>query len=124
VNVMLGNEEDFSAALGYEIAGTDQHLSALDPENFKKMLAMTTPSDTSVATLEEVLQVMKEGVQNASACFVGCRADRWNPSSNFHSGFCNNFQNGRASNELACTNQFSRCRFADWLCGPSTDLQG
>jgi len=39
VDVMLGNEEDFSAALGYEVPGTDEHLSALDPENFKKMIA-------------------------------------------------------------------------------------
>jgi len=38
VDVMLGNEEDFSAALGYEVPGTDEHLSALDAENFKKML--------------------------------------------------------------------------------------
>ncbi len=39
VDVMLGNEEDFSAALGYEVPGTDEHLSSLDPENFKKMIA-------------------------------------------------------------------------------------
>ncbi|HLK04991.1 MAG TPA: sugar kinase [Candidatus Acidoferrum sp.] len=39
VDVMIGNEEDFSAALGYEVEGTDEHLSALDPENFKKMIA-------------------------------------------------------------------------------------
>jgi len=39
VDVMLGNEEDFSAALGYEVPGTDENLSALDPENFKKMIA-------------------------------------------------------------------------------------
>ncbi|HWY45104.1 MAG TPA: sugar kinase [Candidatus Sulfotelmatobacter sp.] len=38
VDVMLGNEEDFSAALGYEVPGTDENLSALDPENFKKMI--------------------------------------------------------------------------------------
>jgi 2-dehydro-3-deoxygluconokinase len=38
VDVMLGNEEDFSAALGYEVAGTDEHLSALDPEAFKQMI--------------------------------------------------------------------------------------
>ena len=38
VDVMLGNEEDFSAALGYEVPGTDEHLSTLDTENFKKML--------------------------------------------------------------------------------------
>jgi 2-dehydro-3-deoxygluconokinase len=39
VDVMIGNEEDFSAALGYEVPGADEHLSALDPENFKKMIA-------------------------------------------------------------------------------------
>jgi len=39
VDVMLGNEEDFSAALGYEVPGMDENLSALDPENFKKMIA-------------------------------------------------------------------------------------
>jgi 2-dehydro-3-deoxygluconokinase len=38
VDVMLGNEEDFSAALGYEVAGTDENLSALDPEAFKQMI--------------------------------------------------------------------------------------
>jgi len=38
VDVMLGNEEDFSAALGYEVPGTEENLSALDPENFKKMI--------------------------------------------------------------------------------------
>src|ERR1700747_489608 len=38
VDVMLGNEEDFSAALGYEIQGADEHLSALDPEPFKQMI--------------------------------------------------------------------------------------
>jgi len=38
VDVMLGNEEDFSAALGYEVAGTDEHLSALDPRAFQQMI--------------------------------------------------------------------------------------
>jgi len=38
VDVMLGNEEDFSAALGYEVPGTDANLSALDPEGFKQMI--------------------------------------------------------------------------------------
>lgn len=38
VDVMLGNEEDFSAALGYEVTGADEHLSALDPEAFRRMI--------------------------------------------------------------------------------------
>ncbi len=38
VDVMLGNEEDFSAALGFEIGGVDEHLSELDPANFTRMI--------------------------------------------------------------------------------------
>jgi 2-dehydro-3-deoxygluconokinase len=38
VDVMLGNEEDFSAALGYEVPGMDETHSALDPEAFKEMI--------------------------------------------------------------------------------------
>ena len=38
VDVMLGNEEDFSAALGFEVAGVDANLSALDPERFGAMM--------------------------------------------------------------------------------------
>src|SRR5258705_3339926 len=38
VDVMLGNEEDFSAALGYEVEGLDEHCSNLDPANVLKMI--------------------------------------------------------------------------------------
>ena len=38
VDVMLGNEEDFTAALGFEVEGVDEHLSELDPSNFKRMI--------------------------------------------------------------------------------------
>src|SRR5438045_2934749 len=38
VDVMLGNEEDFTAALGFEVEGVDENLSGLEPENFRKMI--------------------------------------------------------------------------------------
>merc|ERR1712183_809373 len=38
VDVMIGNEEDFTACLGYKVEGTDENLSALDPGSFKKMI--------------------------------------------------------------------------------------
>ena len=38
VDVMLGNEEDFSAALGFAVDGVDDDLSELDPTNFKVMI--------------------------------------------------------------------------------------
>ncbi|NLH80063.1 MAG: sugar kinase [Phyllobacteriaceae bacterium] len=38
VDVMLGNEEDFTACLGFEVEGLDEHISKIDPANFKKMI--------------------------------------------------------------------------------------
>ena len=39
VDVMLGNEEDFSAALGYDIPGTDEQFTSINTDGFKKMIA-------------------------------------------------------------------------------------
>ena len=38
VDVMLGNEEDFTAALGFEVEGIDEDLSAVDVSNFGRMI--------------------------------------------------------------------------------------
>ncbi len=38
VDVMLGNEEDFTAALGFRVKDMDENLSKLDPANFEKMI--------------------------------------------------------------------------------------
>jgi 2-dehydro-3-deoxygluconokinase len=53
VDVMLGNEEDFTAALGFEVPGLDDHLSALDPTQFGRMIdqaVATFPNFSVVAT--------------------------------------------------------------------------
>jgi 2-dehydro-3-deoxygluconokinase len=38
IDVMLGNEEDFTAALGFEVEGLDEHHAKLDARNFQKMI--------------------------------------------------------------------------------------
>src|SRR5437879_5883904 len=38
IDVMLGNEEDFTAALGFEVEGLDEHHTKLDVRNFQKMI--------------------------------------------------------------------------------------
>jgi len=38
VDVMLGNEEDFSAALGFKVPGVDEHLTRLEVGGFKQMI--------------------------------------------------------------------------------------
>jgi 2-dehydro-3-deoxygluconokinase len=53
VDVMIGNEEDFSAALGFEVPGLDLGCSKLDPSNFKKMIEEVVaafPNFQAVAT--------------------------------------------------------------------------
>jgi 2-dehydro-3-deoxygluconokinase len=42
IDVMLGNEEDFTACLGFEVAGLDEHHSKLDTENFRRMIQRAT----------------------------------------------------------------------------------
>jgi 2-dehydro-3-deoxygluconokinase len=53
VDVMIGNEEDFTAALGFQVPGMDEHISKLDPANFRKMIAEVVkmyPNFKAVAT--------------------------------------------------------------------------
>jgi len=39
VDVMIGNEEDFTKALGFAVEGLDENCSKLDPTNFMKMIS-------------------------------------------------------------------------------------
>jgi 2-dehydro-3-deoxygluconokinase len=38
VDVMIGNEEDFSAALGFEVKGLDENVSNIEVDAFKRMI--------------------------------------------------------------------------------------
>jgi len=42
VDVMLGNEEDFSAALGFEVSGLKEDVSNIDTQAFKRMIERVT----------------------------------------------------------------------------------
>ena len=53
VDVMIGNEEDFTASLGIKIEGVNENFSDLDPAHFKKMIETarkTYPNFQVVAT--------------------------------------------------------------------------
>ena len=53
VDVMIGNEEDFTACLGFKIEGNDENLKELNIEGYKKMIneaAKTYPNFKVVAT--------------------------------------------------------------------------
>ena len=38
VDVMIGNEEDFTACLGFEVAGVDENIKGINVKNFKSMI--------------------------------------------------------------------------------------
>jgi 2-dehydro-3-deoxygluconokinase len=38
VDVMIGNEEDFTASLGFEVEGVDHNISAIETAAFKRMI--------------------------------------------------------------------------------------
>jgi 2-dehydro-3-deoxygluconokinase len=53
VDVMIGNEEDFTAGLGFHVEGTDENLLQIDVTAFKKMIEMavkTFPNFKATAT--------------------------------------------------------------------------
>jgi 2-dehydro-3-deoxygluconokinase len=58
VDVMIGNEEDFTASLGFEVEGVDEHVRGIDVENFKKMIATAVKEfpnfKATATTLREV----------------------------------------------------------------------
>lgn len=71
IDVMLGNEEDFTAALGFEVEGLDEHHSKLDPANFKKMIASVTSEFPNFKVVATTLRNAKSATINdwGAICF-------------------------------------------------------
>jgi 2-dehydro-3-deoxygluconokinase len=64
VDVMLGNEEDFTAALGFEVPGVDEHLSALDPTQFGRMIDQAVATFPNFAVVATTLRNAKTATLN------------------------------------------------------------
>ncbi len=73
VDVMIGNEEDFTAALGFEVEGVDENLSALDPENFHRMIERAVAEYPNFKVVATTLRNAKTASFNAWAAV--CYAD-------------------------------------------------
>ena len=68
---MLGNEEDFTAALGFEVEGLDEHHSNLDVANFKKMIERVTKEFPNFQVVATTLRNAKSATINdwGAVCF-------------------------------------------------------
>ena len=64
VDVMLGNEEDFSAALGFEVEGLAPDLSALDPGNFGRMIERAVATFPNFKIVATTLRAARSATRN------------------------------------------------------------
>jgi 2-dehydro-3-deoxygluconokinase len=64
VDVMLGNEEDFTAALGFEVSGLDEHHSKLDPASFKGMIKKVVREFPNLSIIATTLRHAKTATLN------------------------------------------------------------
>ena len=64
VDVMLGNEEDFTACLGLEVPGTDANLSVLPIEGFKSMISEATVAFPNFAVVATTLRAVRSASRN------------------------------------------------------------
>jgi 2-dehydro-3-deoxygluconokinase len=73
VDVMLGNEEDFTACLGFEVEGVDQQLSALDPANFGRMIARAVADYPNFKVVATTLRQARTATINdwGAVCYHG-----------------------------------------------------
>ena len=64
VDVLIGNEEDFGAALGFEVEGVDANFARLDPESFAKMITEVTYSYPNVSLVATTLRSVQSASRN------------------------------------------------------------
>jgi len=64
VDVMIGNEEDFTACLGFEVEGADEHLSTIDVSAFKNMIATAVKTYPNFKVAATTLRVVKSASRN------------------------------------------------------------
>jgi 2-dehydro-3-deoxygluconokinase len=73
VDVLLGNEEDFTAALGFEVEGLDPGLSALDPANFGRMIDRVVGELPNLRVVATTLRNARTATRNdwGAVCWAG-----------------------------------------------------
>ena len=75
VDVMLGNEEDFTTGLGFEVEGLDENLSKLDVSNFQRMIERAVREYTNFKVVATTLRNAKTATSNdwGAICYADGR---------------------------------------------------
>ncbi len=73
VDVMIGNEEDFTACLGFEVKGADENLSRIDVTAFKQMIEKAVKEFPNFKVTATTLRAVKSATRNdwGAICWAG-----------------------------------------------------
>src|SRR5205823_682457 len=71
MDVLIGNEEDFTAALGFEVEGADENLAKLDVESFRRMLERVTKEFPNLKVIATTLRHARTATINdwSAVCY-------------------------------------------------------
>jgi len=65
VDVMIGNEEDYTASLGFEVKGVDKNLSKLETDNFREMILEAVREYPNFKAAATTLRTVKTATINS-----------------------------------------------------------
>lgn len=73
VDVMIGNEEDFTACLGFEVEGVDENISHIEIEAFKKMIERAVKDFPNFKVTATTLRTVRTATRNdwGAVCWAG-----------------------------------------------------
>lgn len=108
VDVMIGNEEDFIACLGLQVAGTDENLGRLPVDAYKDMIGEATRQFPNLQAIATTLRTVRSATVNDWAALCWCNGvihesvaregleilDRVGGGDSFASGLIYGFLNG------------------------------
>jgi 2-dehydro-3-deoxygluconokinase len=77
VDVMIGNEEDFTACLGLQVEGTDAALTTLPAEAFKQMIGQAAAQFPNFSVIATTLRAVRTATVN------DWNAIAWSPADGF-----------------------------------------
>ena len=71
-DVLFGNEEDFSVALGFDIEGVDEHHATLPADAFKQMIGRVCAELPSLQVVATTLRVARTATRNDWGAIAWC----------------------------------------------------
>jgi 2-dehydro-3-deoxygluconokinase len=84
-DIMLGNEEDFTACLGFEVPGTSASLDDLDSGNFRMMIAEVTAQYPMLSVVATTLRTVRTATINDWGAIAWSAADGFAEAAPRHS---------------------------------------